>query len=297
MPKQIGHIALLLALCVGMYCPEASAIPPRNVWVDAGFGFPNLMFGEIQAKVNENWQVGFGYGFVPGLTSQMTTLTFEEQTVTLGAAGDFTIEPTAAMGLHSFVPFIRYFPGPSNFYVQLGVNLLQVSADITGPLVSTDPLFPAAALVNATVKMILPVPTISVGDIWAGEIYFFAINIGISYFMNPFSSVTINGGFPEALGDEESNQAALNELATGFTNGFASQLATFRTQYPVVPSINICFGFILSRAADNTRLAQPSVEETNLSLVRGGCGRRRLDNLGNIHDRRSVRGFHEYRVG
>lgn len=245
MRSKIKYFGLLFVFCAALSPERASAIPPRNVWVDVGFGIPQLIYGQVQAKVSEHWQLGFAYGIIAGLPASATRLTIPEQTVTLGAAGDFVMSPTATLGIHTFSPLVRYFPGPSNFYLQFGFNLVQATADVTGPLVSTDPLFPVAALINGTVKAILPVPTISVGDIWSGEIYFFAINLGVSFLMSPWTSVTINGGFPEALGDPEANQAALNELSSNFTSSFSDSIAAFRSQYPLLPSIHISFGLIL----------------------------------------------------
>lgn len=222
---------------------QAIAIIERNVSVDFGFGTPQLVFAEAQAKISEHWQGGLGYsvsGFVPIPAYLLPSTTV----LNTGPAGNLNFTPNVQPSLSGLTPFIRYFPSENNFYFQFAVHLLQLSGKVTGVLTSSDPLIPLAVNLTGNVSVLQTIPTISIGNIFAGKVYYINVSLGISFFSMAFADASIDGSIPDALG----GQALMTQVATQLSTQMQTQVNTItallKNQYPILPSINITLGWM-----------------------------------------------------
>lgn len=232
---------LLLLLASGV----TQAIIPRNVSVDVGFGVPHLIYGQGVVKVSDHWQVGLGYGMIPGLAAMGENIKLEEQQVTLGGTTQAVITPTLNIGLNTLLPFVRFFPRDNNFYIQATYVMWQVKSEVSGTMKTDDVLAAEVGLITGTANITQPIPTVSVGHIWAGQAYFCDLSLGFSFFLPASASIELNTLIPDALGGAAGNEAAINQLSSQMTTQINDATSGYRSRFPVLPSLSFTFGIML----------------------------------------------------
>ena len=236
---RLTFLLLLLGSAV------TQAIIPRNVSVDVGFGVPHLIFGQGIVKISDHWQLGLGYGIIPGLAAMGENVKLNEQHITLGGATQAVITPTLNVGLNTLLPFVRYFPRDNNFYVQATYVMLQVKSEVSGTMKTDDALAAEVGLITGTANVTQPVPTLSVGHVWAGQAYFCDLSLGFSFFLPASASIELSTLIPDALGGSSGNEAAINQLSSQMTTQINDATSSYRSRFPVLPSLSFTFGIML----------------------------------------------------
>jgi hypothetical protein len=234
-----GCLSVLLLLS-----SKVLAIAERNVSFDMGFGVPQLIYAQTQANVSHHWQVGFGYGILPGFSTLASQVSIPTITVNMGVAGDFDIQPTMAAALSAWSPFVRYYPTDSNFYIQLSLLFWKVSADLTGALTQAATGIYGGNVTGA-VAIYQTVPTLGVGHVFAGKEYFINVLLGFSYFGPSLTSVSVVSGIPAALGGAALQSTVESTVSDALSTAANQATDQIRTQFPVLPSLSISMGIFL----------------------------------------------------
>lgn len=238
-PIKQGCVIILLLLSANLF-----AIAERNVSIDMGFGVPQLVYAQTQANVSHHWQVGLGYGIMPGFSQVASQVDVPSITVNMGVAGDFDVKPAISATLAAWSPFIRYYPTDSNFYIQLSLLFWKMSADVTGALTQSATGIYGGNIVGA-VAIYQTVPTMGVGHVFAGKEYFINVLLGFSFFGPSLTSVDVVSGIPTALGGA-ALAATVESTVSDAISTAANQAATeVRTRFPVIPSLSISMGIFL----------------------------------------------------
>lgn len=240
-----AQIFLGTCLILLLFVRPAVALIPRNVSVDVGFGIPHLIFGQGIVKISDHWQMGVGYGLIPGAAAAGKGIKLDDQVFALQDGTEVGMTPVLNLNFNTLLPFIRYFPRDNNFYVQATYAMLQLGAEISGTLKTNDALGATVGLVTGTATITQPVPTLSVGHVWAGKVYFCDLSLGLSFFLPASASITLKSLIPDALGGSEGNETAINQLGNDLASQLNDNTGTYRDQFPVLPSLSLTFGIML----------------------------------------------------
>jgi hypothetical protein len=215
---------------------------PRVVGIDIGGGVPELVAADVQVLVASHWQIGMGYGFIPGL-GPISSLKIPDQSINL-SVGTFSVSSQVSASLSMLTPFIRYFPTERNYYLQFAFSMLRAGFTVNSAIEDSFGA-PLGATITANVNVIQPVPTLSLGHIFASQAYFLNLNLGVSFLLSPWVSSSISGSIPDILGGTTANQAAINSLQSKISSAVTNALQSAQQQVFLIPSITITFGIFL----------------------------------------------------
>jgi len=235
-----------LALCLALLAADAGALPERVGSIDLMSGLPQLMALEAQVVLWKHWQVGFGYGYIPGLGQALGAgIKLNSQKITIPGGSIYNLVPTASYNLSTLSPFIRFFPRDDNFYIQITYAFIRATADVTADLQPVSTTVPVTGTVNGSITVLQAVPTLSVGNLWMSKAFFFNLSLGASFFFTTSASVSLAGVIPDASGSSASNQAALNAAESQMQNSIVQSVQTAKNQVFLIPSINLAVGIVL----------------------------------------------------
>lgn len=230
-------------LCLGL-AARATTLP-RVLALDIGAGVPVVAAGEISVLFAEHWQVGFGYGYVPGL-SALSNVKVPDQTVTLNGIPDsLTFSPKFNASIDMLTPFLRFFPTERNFYFQVAYSVLRMNMTVSGPLKDSATGTEIGGALSGTVGVTQPVPTLSLGHIFASREFFVNISLGVSFLLSPSVNVALGGTIPDALGGSSGNQDAINKAQSQLADSIQHSVDTARQQITLIPSVLISCGVFL----------------------------------------------------
>ncbi len=240
--RKVRYLAVLLATFAG----TAWALPERVGSIDIMMGPPQIVALEAQVVLWKHWQVGFGYGIIPGVgpaLSNIINIPSEQYTIPGGSI--YKLVPSATYGLSSLSPFIRFFPRDDNFYIQLTYGFLRATADVTATLSPVSTTLPISGSLSGNITVLQSVPTIAVGNLWMSKAFFFNLSLGASFFFTTTASVTLSGFVPDASSSTSSNQAAINTVTTQLQNSIVQSVNSVKSQLFLIPSINFAMGIVL----------------------------------------------------
>ena len=210
-------------------------------------GVPDLLAVRAQFFALPRLQVGFGYTFIPQNNVLGKEVELEAQSIALGDGRDYTLTPSVTPTAIAVSPFLRYFPNDEdNFYFQLDYHLIRVSAKVTSEI--EDPELNIkldGAVIAGNVQLTQALPTLSIGHVFRGEIYFFNISLGVSWLASLSTDVTLTGALPDQVGGTEPNQAAIDTIKNQLQQQANRQVAEARKSLSLLPSITLSFGFQL----------------------------------------------------
>jgi len=226
-------------------CAQGSLESLYNV--NVGFGAPQLTSIEAGLRVFEKWQFGLSLGGLPGNgPNGLLTPTFKipSQNVTLTNGTHLQLyEPNVNVMLYSVAPFVRFFPNPSGFYLQMTLAGLRAQNKVTSEIKDVNGTTIPGASYDGQITVTQLLPTLSIGHIFASELFVFSLNMGFTFVASLSSDARFTANLPDALGGttaaEDLNQQA-SQLATSAANDASNE---FRKQVSVIPSIQFLFGF------------------------------------------------------
>ncbi len=215
---------------------------PRVLGFDLGGGVPELVAADVQVLFARHWQIGLGYGILPGFTS-IPNIKIPDQSLNL-SVGTFTLSSQVSASLDMLTPFLRYFPTERNFYLQAAFSMLRAGFTVDGTIKDSSGNA-IGGTIDASVNVIQPVPTLSLGHIFASQAYFINLNLGVSFLLAPWVSTTVTGAIPSLLGGNAANQAAINSVQSKVSSTISDALRTAQQQVFLIPSITITAGIFL----------------------------------------------------
>ena len=123
--------------------------------------------------------------------------------------------------------------------------MLRFTADIMSDveLVSIQAPIPGA-FISGSVAFTQPLPTLSMGYLLSGKLFFFNISMGLSIFTGATSSISITGKLPDAIGAAEAAQA-FDAVKAQVEEGLVTAAGQMTKELFMLPSLNLSFGFYL----------------------------------------------------
>ena len=222
-------------------CRVAHGVPGRGLSVDFGVGLPQIAQVNGEAAFLDWLQVGFGFGMLNSSWVGLPGIKLPEKSVTI-KGNPFVFSGDASWTIQSLSPFIRVFPIERNFYVQLTYNMMRVSAIMDSDLVGTALTITDAVRAKATVTQ--AIPTLSIGHIFSGELYYINLAMGFSVIGTTSVDVEVTGNVPEAIGD--SNTASeFQKQKDDIAKAAQDSAGAIRGEVQVLPSIYLGIGFNL----------------------------------------------------
>jgi len=238
------RVAVLLILLLSGMTARATTLP-RVLSLDVGMGVPVIANAEVSVLFAEHWQIGFGYGYVPGLSS-LSAISVPTQTLSLNGLPDsFSVTPKLTASLDMLTPFLRFFPTERNWYFQLSYSILRMNMGISGTIEDATTGQGIGGVITGSVSVWQPIPTISMGHIFASKEFFVNLSLGVSFLMSPWVSVSVGGAIPDALGGTSANQGAITNMQNNMSDSIQKSVDTARQQITLIPSILISAGLFL----------------------------------------------------
>ncbi|MBI4404427.1 MAG: hypothetical protein HY537_09715 [Deltaproteobacteria bacterium] len=227
-------------------CRYAGAtLEGRTLAIDIGAGMPQLLTLQGAVLVINKFQLGFSYGLIPSNNFLGPDIDLPANEVTLANGQSYTVRPKASVGLSSMMPFIRYFPSQTNFYVQLGWALFKTKINVHGNFQELSGNVIDDALVSGVATLTQSLPTLSIGHVFTTNIYFFNISLGASFFGTLYTDFGLAGVLPEAMGGNAGNQVALGELKKRMDIEINKAFDEHKAKILFIPSVLVSFGIIL----------------------------------------------------
>jgi hypothetical protein len=151
------------------------------------------------------------------------------------------MDPVASTSLTILGPFVRYFPTPRMFYLQLTWGMLLSShRTVTGLTETvTNTVIPDANIV-ADIALTTMVPTVSVGYFFWRRFFFFNVNIGATFLLNSTSTVKVTSSLPVGVGSLSPAEEA--SLKASLDRGLADAVTQFRNSVTLIPSLMLSTG-------------------------------------------------------
>jgi len=240
------RLGCLSILALGFFLPlRAKALPERVMSFDIGAGVPQILALQGQVMALTHWQIGFGYGILPGGNSMMPAVKVPAQSVTTSGAGTITITPTLTPTFNTLSPFIRFYPTERNFYIEFAYTMLRLSMNLSSTLTASGSGFDfSGSGISGNVTLLQAMPTISLGHCFQSKLFFFNLSIGASFIASLSSTVTLNSSLPAGL-DASTNQAILNGAQDGVNKAAQEAVSTFRKQFLFIPSLMLGIGVLI----------------------------------------------------
>lgn len=225
---------------------EIKKTSPKRLWVDFGVGLPQLASLEVGYRLLPRWQLGLSYGTIPGGQGIYSkTFDLPSQNVTLKNKDYVTFtSPTLTSSLVSIAPFVRFFPGTTNFYFQMTMAVLQNKNTFKSGLSDIYGVSISDGGYGGTITVLQFLPTASIGHAFATELFFFNVSMGLTFIATAQASVSASGQIPDRLGGTAANQDALDQLNTKTTTAINKAVEALRSEVPVIPSIHLTVGFM-----------------------------------------------------
>lgn len=211
----------------------------RILALDFTLGTPGIVDAGGHVQAWKSVQLGFGYGLMTGLP--LMSMTLEKQQIDLDSGISVDLQPKLTFRLSTLTPFVRYFPHPNNFYVQLSLPLWIITTNVTGTL-SHPLLGELEDSLTGTITLTQPLPTLSVGYFFGDNLYFFNLSIGATFYMDPLVAAAFKTAFPDGIG---SNDAAIDQMTSQMQTQVSSMMTQIRDFLPFIPSLNLSFGLFL----------------------------------------------------
>lgn len=226
--------------------PRVQKDRTRRFWFDLGFGLPQLIGGEASYRALQRWQFGAGGGILPGGEGLYAhRFSLPSQSVTL-KNNDFVKldSPTLTSSLATISTFVRFFPVERNFYFQLTLSMLRNKNRFQSGLSDASGVKIDDGEYRGSITLIQFLPTISIGHAFASNLFFFNVNMGISFIATVQASVYSEGRIPDRLGGTAENQEVFDKLNTETTDAINQAVTQLRKEIPVIPSFCFTFGFM-----------------------------------------------------
>lgn len=225
---------------------ETQASAPKPFWFDFGAGLPHLAALQLSYRLFPRWQIGASYGILPGgqgIYSHTIALPSENVTLKNKEFVTFT-SPTLTSSLASIAPHLRFFPGISNFYFQFTCAVLQTKnkfqsglSDIYGNVIPDGGY-------SGTMTILQFLPTLSIGHAFGSQLFFFNVNMGLTFIATAQASISSSGYIPDSHGGTSANQDVFDQLDTKATKALNEAVDLIRKEVPVFPSFQFTFGFM-----------------------------------------------------
>jgi len=230
-----------------LYSTAAMPIPERAISFDIGAGVPQLAALGGQVTLLDWFQLGFGYGLMTSSWVGLPSITLPTESISFAEGGNFFVQGQVSAtvnnySLSSISPYIRFFPTERNFYIQFMYTILQASTGLSANLQALGEQFDNALQVSATFTQ--AIPTLSIGHIFSGALYFINFNLGVSLISTSSVSVDVGGNVPDSLGGTAANQAALNKIAADIQSDTQQAADKAKNPTTIIPSLYVSFGFI-----------------------------------------------------
>lgn len=228
------------------FATSASALPDRTVSFDLGVGVPELLSLHAQVQAMPRLQVGLGYSYIPQSLIPPDLIRVGGGQINLADGKSYLLNPTVSPSALYFTPFVRYYPSSGNFYFQLSYSFFRMTGHLLSGLrevgSSTDL---AGALVTSDVVITQHLPTLGIGHVFSGKVYFFNVFIGAAWLGSVSTSVTVQSNLPPSVGGDIANQSAVEESKADLQRKTEARVAELRRDWPLLPSIFLSFGIFL----------------------------------------------------
>lgn len=215
--------------------------------VNVGFGSPQLTSLEASVRPLQKWSFGLSIGGLPGNgPNGLLSPTFKlpSQNITLDNGTHLQLhEPSVNVMLYSVCPFVRFFPNPTGFYLQMTLGALRARNKLSSTIKDVTGTTISGAAYSGEVDVTQILPTLSMGHLFASELFVFSINMGFTFIANLSTSARFVGTLPDSLGGSSAAED-LNQQGTELTTQAANKASDdFRKQVQIIPSIQLLFGF------------------------------------------------------
>lgn len=230
----------------------ARALPERPMSIGFGFGLPDLVAATADiVALPPRWQIGFGFGidggFAGGLLPVNRLLSEASQTrsITLFDGREYQLTPEAdPASVNMMLPYLRFYPTQSNFYLQLTWALLRMSTHFTSTIRDVGTGTNIAALLTGDIAFVQQVPTFSIGNVFHSKAFFVNVRLGVSILFTTSCHVSLSASLPDSVGGLDSNKEALGTVQTQLSDAVVNAAQQAKDQVFVIPSIAVSTGVI-----------------------------------------------------
>jgi hypothetical protein len=251
----LGFSSILCAASVPsgieMSSPDAPSekeqtVSKRILGFGAGAGMPQLAGGEAFIYALPSLQIGASYGLAPNVGPFAPTLSIEESTQKTATGHALRIWPRFHARWAAITPYIRYFPAPTNFYIQLGLSLFSTYIKFYSGLSDESGIPFPNAYIDGEARVTQYLPTLTIGHLFVHGIFFCNFALGGTFVLTSIdTSGSLGGSIPDALGGTAANSALLSATQAQINGVIKEGITQFRREVPFLPSINVSIGFFL----------------------------------------------------
>lgn len=239
-------LRLRAVLWLSLIFPALSqALPERTLSIGLGGGLPGLVSLNAQVMATPHWQLGFAFGLLSGggLGGFSDVTLPSQQYSALGFA--FEATPVVSASMQSMMPYVRFYPTDTNFYLEVSCTLLRLNAGVTttlkslsgGPDLSAYPM-------EGLLSLLQTLPTFSMGHSFRSQLFFIDFSLGLTVVGPIFTSVSSSSNLGAVLG-QAGAQTLVDQMSAGTTQAAQGVVSTFRHDFPLIPSFNLIFGIII----------------------------------------------------
>lgn len=230
-----------IVFCFGSL--KSWGLPDRIVTVDLGVTFPQLSFIQGEVLAWKHWQLGLGLGMLPD--AAFPTIKLREQTFSITDGVQYLSKPSVRPNLSSLTPFIRYFPGQNNFYLQVSYTMLRFNAFLKTTLQSVNMPISTYGILSGSFSLTQTIPTFSIGNLFMGKVYFFNVSLGASVLSSIWCRGGLDGLIPDLASDSVQSELKLKEMGNQMCETIVSEFNKQKTDIIILPSIALTFGISL----------------------------------------------------
>ena len=228
----LGLVALWISV-------PAQALLERALSFDVGFGVPQFLALQGNVLVSKHWQVGVGYGYAPQFNLNSGVVPNQSITIS-GIPVVATFTPSINIDMIS--PFVRFFPGESNFYFQFMYGILRTKAVLSGKLTALGGAIPFDAVLGVDGTVIQTLPTLSIGSVFAGKLYFLNLSLGVTVLGSTSVSFASQTTIPGGTSDDKN---VLDQASANASNAANNAVNKVRTEAPLIPSVFFSMGIFI----------------------------------------------------
>lgn len=225
---------------------EIKKDPRKHFWLDIGAGLPQLASVQIAYRFFPHWQWGAGIGMLPGGKGLYSkTFDLPSENVTLKNKEFVTFDsPKMDSSLGTISPFVRYFPAETNFYFQFTLAILQNKNTFRSALKDVYGNTVTDGAYRGTINLLQFLPTVAIGHAFSSQLFFFNVNMGVTFIATAQATISSEGEIPDRLGGTAANQEVFDKLNAKTKKAIDEAVSAMREEVPVFPSIQLAFGFM-----------------------------------------------------
>lgn len=232
----------LIAFCVlttpGARSQSGDSSSLASFTLGATAGSPMLLGLELTYVHSSSFEAGLSFGSFPINDIFASQVALDPIDVDLGLSDPYKLYPEARFQFTGFSPYLRYYPGAADWYLQLAYTVWRFSVAATGDLRNETTGAVSAGLISGNLLVVPQLVTLATGwRFYVTDQWIINFGFGVSYVGETENNLNIGGSVTSALPFvPPSGQTAFDDAKAVLQNSVNDALNEARTTLKVLPS-------------------------------------------------------------